>query len=223
MRNALIVAALLLLPAAALADGPPAAKPADVPLPWDPLAEAIPGDWARYRVLDPEATTATAGPDAYEICVVRTITASAVIIMDEAGKAHRYLRDEAGKSALAFLRGFFGEGAAAELDGLEKLAVTPDSVEMAGRREEGVRIDATIATKLPEAASTLRAELRIWLARGVRAGGVARATIDVTYGERRHSGSLELDGQGDASQSSKVKERTGAGPAAPTGTAEAPR
>ena len=59
MRRALttivLAAAAALGLAAARADGPqpaPAPKPVDAPLPWNPLAEAIPGDWARYRVAD---------------------------------------------------------------------------------------------------------------------------------------------------------------------------
>jgi hypothetical protein len=205
MKMALLLGAL-----AAWAAGARAAAP-DVALPWNPLDSAVAGDWARYRVLDPHAPDDRAPT---EIFTVKTVEDATVVVADTAGAPHRYARGEAGKSAIAFLRGFLGERGADQLDGLAKLAVTPDPVD---GHPDAVRLDAVISAKLPEggAEHPLDVELHVWLSPGVKAGGVARATIAVRYADREHGSTLELGEEGKAGDRPKKAEA----PEAPTGTA----
>lgn len=188
----------------ALAGAPAAAqeKPAvpDAPLPFDPAGDApLEGDWARYDLADPQAPGDALPP---EVFVVKAVAPDAVSVLDGQKAEHRYLRGEAGKSARAFLQGFLGEDARAQVEGLRSLTVAPDPIEVGGKRwDAAVRIDAVCETKLGASANPdMRSEFRIWVAPGVKAGGVVKATVAVTIAGDRHGGTLTLAAQGTAAE-----------------------
>jgi hypothetical protein len=219
-RAAALVAALPFLLVSAAPAGEPK-PPADVALPFNPADGAVIGDWARYALTDPAAPGEALPPELY---AVRSVDEEAVLVEDTARKKHRYPRGAAGASALAFVRGFFGEDGASQLEGITSLAVTADPVEVGGRRfDAAVRIDVTTLTRA-EDKDGLRAEFRIWIAPGVRAGGIVKAAASVRYAGKVHEGLLSLDGQGGAADDPRPHRSpappapAGATPATPTGS-----
>jgi hypothetical protein len=225
MRQSTLLLALFAALAASAARAGDAPGVPDVPLPFNPALGAAAGDWARYRLSDPgeieEARRAGRPPESlpFEIYAVRSVDEKSISIADSAGKLHVYSRDPASTSALAFLRGFFGEDGKALLSGLRSLSASADPIEVGGQRHDGaVRIDATLVVD-PQGGHT--AQFRIWVAPGVKAGGLLKATAEIVVDKRRHGGILELDGQGVAGEPPLPKKEKpgGAAPEPPTGTA----
>jgi hypothetical protein len=206
MRNlnaaagALALALSVLALSGARADEKAALAPAvpDATLPFNPVDGAVVGDWAQYDVTDPGS--AERFP---EVFATRAIEGGEVVLVDKMTETFRYKSGEAGRSATAFLRGFFG--VSAEPFGLRGLTVTAEPVEVRGRRyASAVRLDATVARPMANedpkthAPAEMRTEVSIWLAPGVRAPGVVKAVATVTLLGDVRRGRIELTADGAA-------------------------
>lgn len=225
---AIAILAILLGGRAARADGPapttasaaPAATTvADVTLPWNPLDGAVAGDWARYKLTDPGSAGEQQPP---EIFSVRSIEGDRIAIDDVSHNSHSYVRGEGGKSALAYVRGFFGKDGETEVASITRLAVTLDPVEVGGARyDAAVRLDVTLFEKLGEdEGGSLSIELHIRLAPGVKAGGLVKATADARRGDEKTGGLIELAAQGKADENPMPESKpAGEAPRTPTGAA----
>jgi hypothetical protein len=206
------LAALALLAAAALAV---AAPPPDAQLPFNPAEAAAKGDWAMYRVFDPQNPSERLPP---ERMVVADVAGQAVTVKDGSGDVYTYQRGDAGKSALAFLHGFFGDARDEQLADLREVTVTPDPLEAGGKRWEGaVRIDATVVSKVSAQdggghEGEMKATFKIWVAPAAKVNGIVKADAQVEFAGATHRGVIELQSQGAAGESPTK-------PTAPTGTA----
>lgn len=191
-----MLALATLVAAAALA-----APPEDAPLPWNPIDGAAAGDWAQYRATDP-AQPGERLPD--ERRFVTEVRPDAVIVRNPLGGAFPFKPGPEGRSAVAYLRGFLGEGWDEHGARLQSVAAVPDVVEAGGARYEGVRIEATLVSPVVDGrgndggAVEAKATFRVWVAKEVRAGGLVRAEFAVEMGAETRRGALELVAHGTA-------------------------
>jgi hypothetical protein len=189
----------------------------DARLPFNPADTAKVGDWAQYSVLDPAAPEERLPPERFTVAEVGNGNA---VLMDTSKDVFRYLQGEPGKSATAFLRGFFGEARDDQISSLKKISVQPDGCEANGKRYEGVRIDAELVSVISaeEAGGKggdMKSTFKVWIAEGVRGPGVVRADAAVEFMGRTHRGSLQLEAHGGAGD----KPPPPRAPVVPTGTA----